>query len=66
MHHGMIIIGVPYSEQRLMSMELGGGSPYGASSVSSPNADKAPTENDLEIAKTQGKRLAEIAYKLKN
>lgn len=65
LHQGMIIIGVPYSEQRLMQMEeIGGGSPYGASSVSSPNADRVPTENDLEIAKTQGKRLAEIAKKL--
>jgi len=65
MHHGMVIIGVPYSEQRLMLMELGGGSPYGASSVSGPGANIKPTKNDLEIAKTQGKRLAEIAKKLK-
>ncbi|MBR9706331.1 NAD(P)H:quinone oxidoreductase [Candidatus Pacearchaeota archaeon] len=63
-HHGMIIIGVPYSEQRLMSMELGGGGPYGASSVSSPNANIDPTKNDLEIAKVQGKRLAEVARKM--
>lgn len=65
MHHGMIIIGIPYSEQLLMSMELGGGSPYGASSVSGPTADRPPTENDMEIAKTQGRRLAEIAKKIK-
>jgi len=64
LHHGMIVIGVPYSEQKLMSMELGGGSPYGASSVSSPTADKPPTENDIDIAKTQGKRLAEITKRL--
>ncbi len=64
MHHGMIIIGVPYSEQRLMSMDLGGGSPYGASSISSPTADRPPTKNDIEIAETQGKRLAEIARRL--
>ncbi len=60
----MIIVGVPYSEQRLFSLEFGGGSPYGASSVSGPNADRSPTENDLEIAKTLGRRVAEIAKKM--
>lgn len=64
-HQGMIIIGVPYSEQKLMSMELGGGSPYGASSISSPMANKMPTNQDLEIGKTQGKRLVEVATKLR-
>jgi NAD(P)H dehydrogenase (quinone) len=63
-HLGMIIVGIPYSEQRLFSLETGGGSPYGASSVSGPNADRPPTENDLEIAKTLGKRVAEIARKI--
>jgi len=63
-HHGMIIVGVPYSEPRLSAMELSGGSPYGASSVSGPNADRPPTANDLEIAKTLGRRIAEIAKKV--
>ncbi|MDH5438893.1 MAG: NAD(P)H:quinone oxidoreductase [Candidatus Bathyarchaeota archaeon] len=63
-HLGMIIVGVPYSEQRLFSLETGGGSPYGASSVSGLNADMPPTENDLEIAKTLGRRVAEIAKKI--
>ena len=66
LHQGMLIIGVPYSEQRLMQIdEISGGSPYGASSVSGPAGDREPTENDLEIAKIQGKRLAGIAEKLK-
>lgn len=64
LHLGMIIVGTPYSEQRLFAMEVGGGSPYGASSVSGPNMDRPPTKNDLEIAKTLGKRVAEIAKKL--
>lgn len=64
LHLGMIIVGIPYSEQRLFSLETGGGSPYGASSVSGPNADRPPTENDLEIAKTLGRRVAEIAKKI--
>lgn len=64
LHLGMIVIGIPYSEDKLMSMEIGGGSPYGASSISTPNADKDPTENDLAIAETQGKRLASISARM--
>lgn len=65
-HLGMIVVGIPYSEQRLFSMyAVGGGSPYGASSVSGPMADKPPTEDDLEIAKTLGRRIAEIAKKIR-
>lgn len=64
-HHGMIIVGIPYSEQRLFSLDrVSGGSPYGASSISGPMADRQPLENDLEIAKTLGKRIAEIAKKI--
>ena len=64
-HLGMIIVGVPYSEQRLFAMDsVQGGSPYGASSISGPGADRAPSENDLEIAKTLGRRIAEIARKI--
>ncbi len=64
-HHGMIVVGVPYAtESRLFAMELGGGSPYGASSISGPNSDRPPTANDLKIAKTLGRRVAEIAKKM--
>ncbi len=64
-HLGMILVGVPYSEQRLFSMDpVSGGSPYGASSVSGPMANRNPTDNDLEIAKTLGKRIAGIAKKI--
>ncbi len=65
LHHGMIVIGIPYSETRLMDMEdISGGSPYGASSVSGPASNRGPTKNEIEIAKTQGKRLTEITSKL--
>ncbi len=64
-HLGMIVVGIPYSEQRLFAMEsVTGGSPYGASSVSGPMADRAPTIDDLEIAKTLGRRIAEISRKI--
>jgi NAD(P)H:quinone oxidoreductase type IV len=63
LHHGMIIIGVPYTEHRLMEhKEITGGGPYGASSVS--GANKEPSLNELEIARAQGKRLAEITKKI--
>lgn len=65
LHHGMIVIGIPYSEQKLMvTDQVSGGSPYGASSVSGPKADRSPTENELAIARTQGKRLADISKKV--
>ena len=64
LHHGMIIVGIPYSEEKLFSTK-GGGSPYGASSVSGPRADQFPTEDDLALARALGKRVAQIARKLK-
>jgi NAD(P)H:quinone oxidoreductase type IV len=65
LHHGMIIVGVPYSEQRLLNMqEITGGSPYGASTLAGPDGSRRPSENELAIARTQGKRVAEIAKKL--
>jgi NAD(P)H dehydrogenase (quinone) len=64
-HHGMIIVGVPFSETRLFSIDaVSGGSPYGASSVSGPAADRAPIENEIEIAKTLGRRIAQISKKV--
>jgi NAD(P)H dehydrogenase (quinone) len=63
-HQGMIIVGVPYSEQRLVATTRGG-TPYGASSVSGPSADQGPNEDELGIAETLGKRVAEVAGKLR-
>lgn len=66
LHHGMIIVGVPYSEQRLLNMnEITGGSPYGASTLAGGDGSRQPSENELAIARTQGRRVAEIARKLK-
>ena len=63
LHHGMIIVGIPYSEKGLFA--TGGGSPYGASSISGPRAETSPTEDDLKLAKALGRRVAEITKKLK-
>lgn len=62
-HHGMLIVGLPPSEGKLF-VTKGGGSFYGASSVSGPMANQPPTKDDLDLAKALGKRVAEIAKKL--
>ncbi len=65
LHHGMIIVGVPYTEQRLLTMtEITGGSPYGASTLAGADGSRQPTENELAIARFQGSHVAEIARKL--
>lgn len=65
LHHGMIIVGVPYSEQRLLTMtEITGGSPYGASTLAGADGSRRPTENELAIAHFQGAHVAQIARKL--
>lgn len=66
LHHGMVIVGVPYSESRLMNMEeITGGTPYGASTLAGADGSRQPSENELEIAKFQGRHVAEIAARLK-
>jgi len=64
-HQGMLIVGIPPSEQKLF-VTKGGGSFYGASSVSGGRADQPPTKDDLDLAKALGRRVAEIAKKLKS
>lgn len=65
LHHGMIVVGVPYSEQGLLNMkEITGGTPYGATTLAGADGARQPTENELTIAKFQGKHVAEIAAKL--
>ncbi len=65
LHHGMIIIGIPYTVSGLSQMDnIAGGGPYGASSTSGPGADRAPLESDKAIAKEQGRRLAMTAGRL--
>jgi NAD(P)H:quinone oxidoreductase type IV len=64
-HQGMIIVGVPYTLQNLLNMEeITGGTPYGATTLSGSDGSRQPTENELIIARYQGKHVAEIAQKL--
>jgi NAD(P)H dehydrogenase (quinone) len=65
LHQGMVIVGVPYSEARQSIMdEITGGSPYGASTITGPDGSRMPSENELAIARFQGRHVAAIAAKL--
>lgn len=65
LHHGMIIVGLPYAWQGQMGHEeVTGGTPYGASTVAGGQGERQPSENELEGARHQGKFTAEIASKL--
>ncbi len=65
LHHGMIIVGVPYAEQRLVVMdEVSGGTPYGASTLAGADGSRQPSENELAIARYQGRHVTQIAARL--
>lgn len=65
-HLGMIIVGVPYSTPGMLHTEGRGGTPYGASTLAGTDNSLQPTVEDLEIVKALGKRVAQIALKLKS
>jgi NAD(P)H dehydrogenase (quinone) len=66
LHHGMIIVGVPYTEQRLSAMhEISGGTPYGASTITKGDGSRQPSDSELAIARFQGRHVATIAAQLK-
>ena len=62
-HHGMVIVGVPYSESALFETTTGG-TPYGASHVAPEQTATQPSEAEAKIAQHLGRRVAEIALKL--
>ena len=65
LHLGMVIVGVPYSCQELTNMnEITGCSPYGAGTLAGGDGSRQPSENELAIARFQGRHVAEIAGKL--
>jgi NAD(P)H dehydrogenase (quinone) len=66
LHQGMVIVGVPYSERGLVNMtEISGGTPYGATTIAAPDGSRLPSENELAIARFQGRHVTTIAKKLK-
>lgn len=64
LHHGMLMVGIPYTEPALTSTSSGG-TPYGASQVSGDNTKATLTQDEKTICSTLGKRVANIALKLK-
>ena len=64
LHHGMLLLGLPYSHPEL-SITRTGGTPYGASHVSGANGDPTLSDDELVLARALGKRLAKTAIRLK-
>lgn len=65
LHHGMVVVGVPYTEQRLVTMdEITGGTPYGATTLAAADGSRQPSQNELAIARFQGAHVAAITKKL--
>lgn len=65
LHHGMAIVGVPYScADQMRTDEITGGSPYGASTITGGDGKRMPSANELGIARFQGRHVAEIAKRL--
>jgi NAD(P)H dehydrogenase (quinone) len=63
LHHGMVIVGVPYTEPEL-SLTESGGTPYGASHTAGTASDRPVTEHEKKLCMALGRRLARIALKL--
>jgi len=65
LHHGMIIVGLPYTFQGQTRIdEITGGSPYGASTIAGGAGERLPSANELAAARFQGKHVAMLASKL--
>ena len=62
LHHGMLIVGVPYSEPALTATTAGG-TPYGPSHVAGPNDDRPLSDHERELCVALGKRLARLALR---
>ena len=65
LHHGMIIVGLPYAESRQMGLdEIKGGSPYGSSTIAGGQGERMPSEQELGMARFQGRHVTSIATRL--
>ena len=64
LHHGMIIMGLPYSETTLLRTTTGG-TPYGPSHLAGPDSQLPLTQDEKQLCQAQGKRLANLAVRLK-
>ena len=65
LHFGMVIVGLDYGHAGQMTLsEITGGSPYGATTIAGGDGSRQPTENELQGARYQGRKIAETANKL--
>lgn len=65
LHQGMVVVGLPYSAAGQMSnAEITGGSPYGATTIANGDGSRQPSANELDLARFQGRHVAEITKKL--
>lgn len=64
LHHGMLIVGLTYTADDLLSETSSGGTPYGASHVSGMMGDREVTETERKLARTLGVRVADVAKRL--
>ena len=65
LHHGMIVVGVPYSEKGISRTdEMSGGTHYGASTICCSDGSRQPSENEIAVAKFQGRHVAEVTHAL--
>ena len=60
-HLGLVVVGLPYSAQGLLRLdEVTGGTPYGATTIAGAKGERQPSANELELARFQGRHVAEI------
>ena len=65
LHFGMVIVGLDYGHAGQMTLEeITGGSPYGATTIAGGDGSRQPTDNELQGARYQGRKIAEVANKL--
>ncbi|MDO8901906.1 MAG: NAD(P)H:quinone oxidoreductase [Phenylobacterium sp.] len=66
MHFGLVVVGMDYGYQAQMRLdEVTGGSPYGATTITGGDGSRQPSQTELDGARYQGRRIAEVAKKLK-
>ena len=63
MHHGMLLVGIPYTEKRLTTTRSGG-TPYGASHLAGPHSDVAVSDEEQHLCIALGRRLAKVSARL--
>ncbi|MBC9209116.1 NAD(P)H:quinone oxidoreductase [Roseomonas aerophila] len=61
LHFGMTVVGLPYTEKRMLDVAtVAGGTPYGATTIAAGDGSRQPSEAELEMAKSQGRHVAEV------